>query len=233
MAALRAWSDDHGEFSDIEPILASAKLPATRPKLDTSPSESEPELVISNRYLPPVIECLSVLSRGSDSALAACEKLKVNLNSEFERRTAIAFELLGLSVERLGQGAGRNPDGIAKCFEQHWAIIYDAKVRTSEYRLLTDEDRKFREYIERMGNQLRDQGIGKYYFAVVSSGFLERDVPKARELVRLTYAKSCVLVEADALTKMIEERLRKPQDFTHNVIERLFLDTRILRANDI
>lgn len=157
----------------------------------------------------------------------------LNISTEFEKRTAIAFELLGLSVESLGQGTGRNPDGVAKCFEHHWALIYDAKVRTSPYRLLTDEDRKFREYVERVGEKLRAQGISKHYFVVVSSGFVDRDLPKAREFVRLTHAKSCTLLEVDALVALVDRRLRKPQGFSMTDLERLFLETRIVKVSDI
>lgn len=232
--ALRAWAVTCNEFENIVPLLAIADSPVLGQQLNrVQPNDEVVEFALSSSYLPPVISCLSEMSRASGEALSACQQLKVNINSEFERRIAIAFELLGFSVESLGQGLGRNPDGIAKCFEQHWAVIYDAKVRTSPFRLVTEEERKFQEYIERVGEQLREQGIGKYYFVVVSSGFDERDIPKARELVRRTHAKACVLVEADVFMKLVEQRLRNSRDYSMNDIERKFMDTRILRYSDV
>jgi hypothetical protein len=232
------WIAGKNEYRDITKILESdvSGQVRTLPHKDNNFLKvPDTAITLSDCYLPPVLACLSAMSRGSTAAATACSAEGRAINSEFEKRVAIGIELLGLSVEKLGQGLGRNPDGIGKCFGEHsnWAMIYDAKIRSSEYRLLTDDDRKFREYIERIGERLRKQGIGKYYFVVISSGFVDRDVPKARELCRLTYAKACILLEADALMCLVERRIRFPREFTMDNLERLLQETKILRASDV
>ena len=140
---------------------------------------------------------------------------------ELERRTGIAFELLGLEVTVLGQGAGRVADGIARCGVGRWAIVFDAKIRTSGFSMGT-EDRKFREYVERHGRELESEGIARVYFAVVSSSFVESDLEKAQEIVRLTKAKAMVLLEAGALRALVELKLRTRQFEDAAALERVF-----------
>ena len=164
--------------------------------------------------------------------MAECHKLGKDENVEFEKRVAIAFRILGFSVEELGQGSGRVADGIAKCLEGNWAIIYDAKVRAGGYKMLT-EDRKFKEYIDFHGDALREQGITKVYFAVISSGFSNNDLQKALEITRLTNAKSCILLEASALIGLIEKKLSQPDSFRWPDIERCFVASGMLTAEDV
>src|SRR5574344_24200 len=89
-------------------------------------------------YLPPVISLLETLSKNENKSL------------DFEKKVNLAFQLIGFQVDDLGQGTGRNPDGIAKCRQYHYAIIIDAKSRKEKYTIGT-EDRKFIEYIKKYG----------------------------------------------------------------------------------
>jgi hypothetical protein len=179
-----------------------------------------------------VVAPLEALSRGDAGIVDACKRLGRDENSEFERRVAVAFEILGLTVEPMGQGYGRVADGIARCNSGGWAVIYDAKLRRDRYRLLT-EDRKFREYIETHVPALRSAGLQRCYFAIVSSQFSESDVERAHELVRLCDIKSLVFVEASALAAMVENRVRDAASFDLDNIERLFTRTRIIARADI
>lgn len=235
--ALKEWLERQSGYEDVAAMLFNEKLSLeTGPNVDIQTSNQESEDVVralSESFLPPIISCLAQMSKGDAKMSAACASKGININSEFERRVAIAFKLLGLDVTKLGQGKGRQTDGIARCVDKHWAVIYDAKVRSNDYQLLTDDDRKFREYIEKHGEALNETGFGRYYFAVVSSGFREKEVARARELCRPTYAKACVLVEAEALMRLVEMRLRQGREFRMDALDRYFAETRILRSSDI
>ncbi len=239
IARLAAWITENPGFNDILELLPTETSDSKKfysdleSSLPTSSSEGQTK-ELSDSLIPPIIECLPDMARNLPQIIEACKARNSSINTEFERRVAVAFELLGFSVERLGQGQGRKPDGIAICFENHYAIIYDAKVRTTEFRLDAGEDRKFKEYVKTAGERLRQQGIKKIYFAVISSGFYERDIPKAKEICRQTEAKSCILMEADALVGLVENGLRDVSRFNSEKLEKIFADeTRILRANHI
>jgi hypothetical protein len=152
---------------------------------------------------------------------------------EFEQRVATAFEVLGLEVQRLGQGSGREPDGIARCRQEGWAVIYDAKARNGVYRVLAPEERKFQEYIDRYAPVLRKEGMRRTYFAVISSAFSEGDLPRAAQLAQATDAKAVTLVEVSAIVKAVEQHVATPLEFTHQHLERAFSTTRIVREADI
>jgi hypothetical protein len=217
--ALRRWTTVRPEYSDV-----AALLPASTVARQTSATAHNPDRlpVVSDSYVPPVIASLPSLARMESAQPIA-----------FEQRVAVAFEILGLEVEHLGQGTGREPDGIAKCREHGWAIIYDAKARAGVYRILASEERKFREYIEKHAHDLRRDGMGRFYFALISSAFSEGDLPKARELCRVTDAKAVALLEASALVKMVEQHVSSPLSFAHHHLERAFSETRIVGPTDI
>ena len=71
------------------------------------------------------------------------------------------------------------------------------------------------------------------HFVVVSSAFAEADVRKAEEIVTTTRAKSCVLMEAAALRAMVELRLRTTLISEPSQLQRLLIQTRILRESDV
>lgn len=237
MAALREWVNRHEEFLDILQLLDEPAPTAPLPKLSgpvaswtTSKAGAAPE-VLPVSLVPPVVACLADLA--TNSAFVATVRVRgVNADLEFERRTGIAFRLLGLEVQQLGQGAGREPDGLATCQEHGWAIVYDAKLRQGDYRIGT-EDRKFKEYLEKHQAPLARRGLRRIYFAVVSGTFIASDVRKAQEIARLTDAKSCVLLSVQALLRMVEIRLLQAPSFDHHWLERQFQTTRIFRECDI
>ncbi|WP_394295047.1 restriction endonuclease FokI C-terminal domain-containing protein [Halorubrum distributum] len=117
--------------------------------------------------------------------------------------------MLGFDVEELGQGSGRQPDGIATAVRNDYAIIYDAKVRGDGYSIATD-DRAIREYIETHARQLRDQGVRRIYFAIVSSTFTNPDQGTLRELRETTAVESIVFLSAELLEELMVLRLREP-----------------------
>lgn len=230
---LAEWVENKPEFSEVALIVAAQKSPISVRKDPVLPSpQSLGQMLLSDSYIPPVIQCLPSLARAETGIVDECHKLGRDENVEFEKRVATAFRILGFSVEELGQGSGRVADGIAKCVEGNWAIIYDAKVRTGGYKMLT-EDRKFKEYIDRHGESLRGQGITKVYFAVISSAFSGNDLEKVLEITRMTTAKSCILLEANALIGLVEKKLSQSDAFNWSDIERCFVMSGILTAEDI
>lgn len=162
----------------------------------------------------------------------ALSRQRLDLNIEFERRVGIAFKLLGFEVEALGQGAGRVADGIARCAQERWAIVYDAKVRRGQFSIGT-EDRKFREYIDHHAADLQRAGIDSVFFAVVSGSFDGGDTEKAREVVRLTRAKAFVLMEARALRGLVELKLRTRLLDDWAVLQRLCLTPGIVTSERV
>lgn len=50
--------------------------------------------------------------RNPDQMIALAEQNGTTVESLFENRLAVCFRILGYKVEDLGQGSGRNPDGI-------------------------------------------------------------------------------------------------------------------------
>ncbi len=232
VAALREWAAERPEYNDVARILEVYPTPAI-PKARAVSTAPLPETeVISESYIPPVVASLESLAFGSAAAVKACRALHRDPSNEFERRVGIAFQILGLTVEPMGQGYGRVADGIARCASGRWAIIYDAKAHSGGYRLKT-EDRKFREYIETHIPPLRNLGIQRYYFAIVSSRFSTSDLERAQELVRLSDVKSCVFLEASALVALVEHRVKEAAAFDMNGVERLFTITRIVTKGDV
>lgn len=234
LAAILRWTQRNPGNDDVATIierLAPSKRGRATVVLQTTVATSTAGL--SDSYVPPVLACLDDLAIAAPDLVALCRAIGRDENSEFERRVCIAFEIIGLSVERLGQGYGRVADGVAKCPSRGWAILYDAKVRRDGYKLLT-EDRKFREYIETHVPPLRKQGLQRCYFAIVSSTFAESDLGRAHELARLTDVKSCVFLEVSALVKIAERRIREGNDtFDLDAVERLFSRTGIVRSGDV
>lgn len=229
---LSEWCSQRTDYSDVAAILQ--ELPTFEEREDiVSDGTDVANESLSESFIPPVIASLPRLASNDSAFIEACRERNRSLNSEFERRVRIAFVMLGFEVEELGQGRGAVADGIAKFPERQWAVIYDAKVRGSGYRLLTEDRRKFRDYVAVHEQDLTREGIRRIYFAVVSSGFSARDLDRARAVRSGSDARSCVLVEASALTALVEKRIMKPRHSSLDAMETLFEETRILAASDI
>jgi hypothetical protein len=220
--ALRAWVTERGEYADVATLLGDPAKGAGSKPAASDEGGARSDLILSDSFVPPVVAGLPSLAR-----------METALPIEFEKRVASAFEMLGLEVQRLGQGSGREPDGIARCRQHGWVLIYDAKARAGMFRMLAPEERKFREYIVANTENLRREGMTRSYFVIVSSAFSESDLAKARELSKTTEAKAIALVEAEALVKLVQQRIKSPLDFTYQHLERAFSDTRIVKARDI
>ncbi len=229
LSALRAWVAERPEYSDIAHLLegAATTAPARATKARAAATDHSQVDVLSDSFLPPIVASLPLLASADARAEQICAERGLALNVEFERRVGVAFALLGLNVEQLGQGTGRVADGIARCVEGRWALVYDAKVRRGGF-VMGTEDRKFREYVERHAEALKREGIDKVYFTVISSSFADGDLRKANELVRQTQARACVLLPAELLRDLVDLRLRSGPAWDLVRLERVFASSAIV-----
>jgi hypothetical protein len=176
---------------------------------DVDPTGGAQDEDILDSFLPPIVSDLSAVAERDSAAEAEYEEQDRNLAVVFEEKLHHSFRVLGFDVEELGQGSGRQPDGIATAVQNDYAIIYDAKVRSDGYSIATD-DRAIREYIETHARQLRDQGVRRIYFAIVSSTFTSPDHSTLRELRETTAVESIVFLSAELLEELMVLRLREP-----------------------
>ncbi|MFW9889138.1 MAG: hypothetical protein ACFFER_13215 [Candidatus Thorarchaeota archaeon] len=160
-------------------------------------------------YTPPVISILPQMAKIDPSVEEACRLEGKSLPVEFERRVTDAFRMLGFTVERRGQGHGREPDVIAKCVDYHYAIIIDAKARSDQYKIGT-ESRKFIEYIQK---EMPVRGMDKVYFGIVSSDFPDRKDSAIRDIKSQTKIHGVLMFRAQDLVTLIEQKLRDPETF--------------------
>lgn len=164
---------------------------------------------VDEPLLPPAVTDLNQVAAGTDEAVERYAPVDSDLAVIFEQKCATLFEMLGFDTEEMGQGTGRNPDGIAVAVRNDYAIIYDAKKRESGYRIGRD-DRTIREYIETHTRRLRDQGKRHIYFAIISSSFRDTDESTLRDLRTNTDIDNIVLLSADLLQELLKLRLREP-----------------------
>lgn len=177
-------------------------------------------------YIPSIVADLEKIAN-NDTEMR--EKYgKENLGTLFEKKVHEIFRLFGFKVNPLGQGKGINPDGIAMATKgKRFAIIYDTKARSEEYRLGTDY-RTIRDYIESYKRILRREGYKDIYFMIISSDFREeKDMEsKIKKLIKNTSIKGFIFLKARYLLFLLGKKIKEPiievQDFreifTHNGI---------------
>lgn len=198
------WDIEHalwlwGQRSDVTEEKAQEEIKGTQHSFSELPSS----------FIPPVVSILPLLAANDPQIAELCQKTGISVDKAFEERIGTVFKMMGYQVQVLGQGAGRVPDGIAVCSEHHYAIIYDAKVRSSGYSLGTD-DRAIKEYILHETERLKRQGIKNVYFLVISSSFNEDYEDKIRALKIETEIREIIFMEAAALLTLLEQKLRNP-----------------------
>lgn len=165
--------------------------------------------VSSDAFLPPIVADLADVAGREGDVEEEYAAQGRTLDVVFEDKLHHAFRMLGFDVEELGQGAGRQPDGVATAVRNDYAIIYDAKVRQDGYSIATD-DRAIREYIETHARRLRDQGVQRIYFAIISSTFSDPDLGTLGEIRNTTEIENIVLLSAELFEELVVLRLREP-----------------------
>jgi hypothetical protein len=167
---------------------------------------------------------LDVLARGDRPPFDLSER---PISTIFERRTAEAFRCLGFEISQLGQGTGRNADALALAPRERFAVIIDAKVRSAGY-VLGTEDRKFLEYAQNHGAELRRQGFENLYFVVVGSSFKEGDLRKLIDALSAALMRSANLLTAWALMRLVEDSIRDRSKFSLGEFERQLFPHKII-----
>ena len=218
---LSDWVVENPKFNGILPLLETDTENPTENESELADDISlnaKPSISLSDSYIPPIIQCLTELALGTEEYAEACKAVGKNENTEFERKVAIAFRILGMEVEELGQGRGNNPDGIAIGESPTigtWALLYDAKVRTGDYLLSTDEERKFKDYLGPVHNcQNLIMKVRKRYFGVIGSRFRERDLQKAKEIkASCPKCDGFVLLKCETILNFVEQKIKAPNSF--------------------
>ncbi len=185
-------------------------------------------------WIPPIIADLPQLALNKDSVWSTSNK--ISAERAFEIKLQYVFQILGYQVFGLGQGSGREPDGVAISLHSHenpaYAILFDGKAREKSYSIGT-EDRAIIEYIRNKRKELIRERIDKLSFLIVSSEI--SDTPSTRETVKRIYLDTrvpLVLMRADDLLYIVEEKL-KNYDIDHAQLEPLFVEPGILTREKI
>ena len=188
---------------------------------------------VANEWLPPIIADLNDLAFDRETDWSKRNALKPE--KAFETKVCIAFTLLGYEATELGQGTGRQPDGLAisiNVSDGDYAIVYDAKAREKYFSVGTS-DREMFEYIKRKGEELKKLRVNRSSFLILSSEF--DPSPTNLDRIKVVFRRTripIVMMKAVDLLFLIEEKL-KDTDLTHESLEPLFLETGILTREKI
>jgi hypothetical protein len=206
-----SWLESPVEYRDVaNAIYWHEESDDETDEEETGGDTEETFVDVDKPYLPPVVADLDAVAAGTDEAVNRYASVDTDLSLIFERKLGVLFEMLGFDTEVLGQGSGRNPDGIAKAVRNDYAIIYDAKKRENNGYRIGRDDRTIREYIETHTRRLRDQGKRHIYFAIVSSSFRDTEESTLRDLRTSTDIDNIVLLKADVLQELLRIRLEEP-----------------------
>ncbi|WP_257670799.1 hypothetical protein [Parapedobacter tibetensis] len=162
------------------------------------------------KFIPPVVQDLVDHSSNKEKAL------------EFEKGVNLVFQMLGFEVTDYGQGTGRNPDGIAKTSQHNYAILIDAKSRTENYKIGTD-DRTFIEYINKFSEPLKKSGFKNIYLLIVSSGF---DLVSATAIknIKIETQVSTTLLTSKLLLKLLSNKIKTSKHFDLKLFQELLIE---------
>jgi len=202
--------DGWGDRSEIAAIETKAAKDNFQPQL--------------HPFLPGCLQYLEVLARGE---MPPFESSDLSTSTLFERRVSNAFRCLGFELSQFGQGTGRNADSVASAPKERFALIIDAKVRTSGYTLGT-EDRKFLEYAVKHGKALQAQGFDKIYLIVVAPSFRESDLKQLAEYLSDSPLRSISMITARALMRIVEESIRNRSQFSLSIFGKEIFGNKII-----
>ena len=190
-------------------------------------------VTVSESWIPPIISDLEQLALNQETDWS--KKRGVKPEKAFETKLRYVFTILGFDVTELGQGKGREPDGVAISTDGrsgHYAIIYDAKAREKEFSVGTG-DREIVEYIRKKERELQKQHVNKVSFLIVSSEFTENH--SLDSVLKNIYRETrvpVILVKAKDLLDIVERKLSN-SDIDHSQLEDLFLESGILTKDKI
>jgi len=234
------WDVEHafwnfkGNPNSSEPITTigsslQIKLQKETPVIVEKNEELEDEIQITasfdlSEYLIPRVARLVEL--GSDSEMSSASK-----GVAFENMVNEVFELLDFEVKNLGQGKGRNPDGILKYREGNTAFIIDAKAYSQGYKLGLD-DRAIKEYINHHSPKLQKDGFTKIGFIIISNSFNSNFDEFVNDITWNTPVKRFILLTSEALLYLLAYKT-KNKIYLDQIIETLVQLGNPIEASDI
>jgi hypothetical protein len=190
------------------------------------------ELPYNPRFIPPIIADLERLACGDPTVVQECRNAGRDPEDQFEILLCICFRMLGYDVEELGHTTKRrDPDGIAFARYDHYAVLFEAKIRSDGYSIGTD-DRTIIEYIDTQSPRLVHEGIDSIYYSIVSSRFTGDNPTRIMKIRKETNVKNVTLLRAAFLLRLVELKLRDPRQTTGR-LEGLFLRAQEISAEDI
>jgi hypothetical protein len=221
------WNQFKQQNTDVG--VADAEIETKRKAPSVTKTTRRPD----ESWIPPVIADLENLALNQETEWT--QKRGIKPEKAFETKLRYLFTILGYNVTELGQGKGREPDGVAISTDGHagyYAVIYDAKAREKDYSIGTG-DREITEYIKNKQRELQRQRVDKVSFLIVSSEFtnspsLENSL---RDIYRATRVP-VILVKAKDLLDIVNRKLSNA-DIDHAQLEDLFLETGFLTAEKI
>jgi hypothetical protein len=190
---------------------------------------------LPDSYVPPIVQIIPALARNEESLEDAAKHSGTTVARALEKSVDAALTILGYETKLLGQGQGRVPDGIAIEPDSSYAIIWDAKARSDQYSMGTD-DRTIREYIVTQSRELkRRRGLRNVYYLIISSEFAEDFDDPIQSLKMETDISEVILVESDALVAMVDAKLRAPLQLSlgSDGLQRLFTVSDVLTAESV
>jgi hypothetical protein len=214
------WGEIPGKFLEFvanKPEWDDVAVLIPSPKINDNPvinAKIEGVTYEYIKFIPPVVQDLQELSINKEKS------------TEFERQVGLLFQMLGFSVQILGQGTGRNPDIIAMTSKEHYAILIDAKARKDKYEIGT-EDRKFIEYINKYKPILINQGYSFVYFLVVSSNFDSTQEKSLKNITRDTGVPT-TLITAQQLLKILARKIEHPYRVELRKLKDLFIESGVI-----
>jgi len=190
------------------------------------------ELPYDPKFIPPVIADLERLAAGNLAVIKKYKSAGRDPEDAFEMMLWCSFRILGYDVEELGHKTRRrDPDGIAFAKPDHYAIVFDAKIRSNGYNIGTD-DRAFVEYIMTQSPRLLHEGIDSIYFSIISSWFTGDNRTPIMRIRKETNVKNVTLLKTALLLRLIELRLKNPK-LSPSRLEGLFLRAEEISEQDI
>jgi hypothetical protein len=223
------WDAEHSFWNFRTVSGSSKKAKEQKLKTDTQLAKEETEIIYKASfdifdYVIPAVARLIELGQATVRSASA-------KGAEFERAVSDVFDQLGFEVEYLGQGSGRNPDAVIRYRREHTAFLVDAKAYSDGYSPGRD-DRAFRDYIRDWCPKLKDEGINKIGFIIVSNSFNSTLDTVINDLTWNTDIKRFILFETEALLHLIAFKNRHKLELSQ-IISQLVGLGNVITTQDI
>ncbi|PJZ79218.1 hypothetical protein [Leptospira meyeri] len=176
-------------------------------RINLKPKQELPEYIEYNKnYIEinnfPLLSQLETFSREEGKSI------------EFEKMVPHILRLFGFVIKPLGQGTGRNPDGIGYSTKFHIGFLYDAKARKDRYNFGTD-DRIFNEYISSFRKFFSEKGLTNTFFLIISSEFSKVSRESLSRVEIPIYLITTEQLRELAIARLNFSAFFEPEDFHH------------------